>query len=81
MPNLTVIQQADAGRRLGQLLAYMNQMIFVFVLIAAVLFSMITLVTNDNSFVVFGLIVAICLLSLFFSFTGGGSKLHNRNTQ
>ena len=66
VPNLTTIQQTDAGRKLGQLLGYMNLMIFIFVLIASVLFSVITLLTNDNSFVVFGLIAAICMLTLFF---------------
>ncbi len=65
VPNLTVIQQAEVGRKLGQLLAYMNLIIFIFVLIASALFSITTLVTNDNSFVVFGLIAAICLLTLF----------------
>lgn len=64
VPNLTTIQQADAGRKLGQLLAYMNLMIFVFVLIASVLFSVTTLITNDNSFVVFGLIASISLLTI-----------------
>ncbi|MDD2283922.1 MAG: hypothetical protein PHQ11_00765 [Paludibacter sp.] len=66
VPNLTVIQQADAGSKLGQLLAYMNLVIFIFVLIASVLFSITMLITEDNSFVVFGLIAVICLLSLFF---------------
>lgn len=64
VPNLTVIQQADAGRKLGQLLAYMNLVIFIFVLLASVLFSITMLITNDNSFVVFGLIAGICLLTL-----------------
>ena len=64
VPNLTTIQQADAGRKLGQLLAYMNLMIFVFVLIASVLFSVTTLITNDNSFVVFGLIASISVLTI-----------------
>ena len=64
VPNLTTIQQADAGRKLGQLLAYMNLMIFIFVLIASLLFSVTTLITNDNSFVVFGLIAAICVLTI-----------------
>lgn len=66
VPNLTVIQQANAGRKLGQLLAYMNLVIFIFVLMASVLFSLTTFITNDNSHVVFGLIAVICLLVLFF---------------
>lgn len=65
VPNLTLIQQTDAGRKLGQLLAYMNLVIFIFVLIASVLFSITMLLTEDNSLVVFGLIAVICLLTLF----------------
>lgn len=64
VPNLTVIQQADAGRKLGQLLAYMNLVIFIFVLLASALFSITMLMTDDNSRVVFGLIAGICLLAL-----------------
>ena len=60
VPNLTVIQQADAGRKLGQLLAYMNLVIFIFVLLASALFSITMLMTDDNSRVVFGLIAGIC---------------------
>lgn len=66
VPNLTLIQQTDAGRKLGQLLAYMNLVIFIFVLLASVLFSITMLLTEDNSLVVFGLIAVICLLTLFF---------------
>ena len=61
VPNLTTIQQADAGRRLGQLLAYMNLMIFVFVLIASLIFSGITYFFNDNSVAVFFVIISVCL--------------------
>jgi hypothetical protein len=65
-----VIQQADAGRKLGQLLAYMNLVIFIFVLIASVLFSITMLLTEDNSRVVFGLIAVICLLTLLIANSG-----------
>lgn len=70
VPNLTVIQQADAGRKLGQLLAYMNLVIFIFVLIASVLFSITMLLTEDNSLILFGLIAVICLLTLLMANNG-----------
>jgi acyl-[acyl-carrier-protein]-phospholipid O-acyltransferase/long-chain-fatty-acid--[acyl-carrier-protein] ligase len=70
VPNLTVIQQADAGSKLGQLLAYMNLVIFIFVLLASVLFSITMLLTDDNSRVVFGLIAGICLLALLIANSG-----------
>lgn len=63
VPNLSVIQRTDSGRRLGQLLAYMNLMIFVFVLVATALFSLITYITGENSFVVFWIIIATGVLA------------------
>jgi len=67
VPNLTVIQQAEAGRRLGQLLAYMNLMIFIFVLLATVIFSGTTYLFDENSKAVFFVIILICLGTLIFS--------------
>lgn len=67
VPNLTVIQQAEAGRRLGQLLAYMNLMIFIFVLLASLIFSGITWVFKENSVTVFFIIVLICVGALISS--------------
>ncbi|MDX9747341.1 MAG: MFS transporter [Paludibacter sp.] len=49
VPWLTHIQQSDSGRRAGQLLAYMNISIFVFVLLGTLLFSTINFLTSDNS--------------------------------
>lgn len=62
VPNLTVIQKADSGERHGQLLAYMNLVIFIFVLLASVLFSLITFIFPENSVAVFVAIVAICTI-------------------
>ncbi|MPM56939.1 hypothetical protein SDC9_103756 [bioreactor metagenome] len=67
VPNLTIIQQAQAGRRLGQLLAYMNLMVFIFVLIASVVFSGITYFFDENSLAVFFVIVLICTCTLISS--------------
>jgi MFS family permease len=53
VPWLTIIQQADAGRRAGQLLAYMNISVFVFVLLGTFVFSLVNLLTSDNSVLVF----------------------------
>lgn len=66
VPNLTVIQQAEAGRRLGQLLAYMNLMIFIFVLLASFIFSGITYFSDENSVAVFFVIIIICVGVLFY---------------
>lgn len=74
VPNLTVIQQADAGRRLGQLLAYMNLMIFVFVLLASIIFSGITYLSEENSVAVFFVIMAICVGVLLYQLFGAETK-------
>ena len=67
VPNLTIIQQAEAGRQLGQLLAYMNLMIFVFVLLASVLFSGINYFFYENSLLIFFVILFICVSALIFN--------------
>jgi len=64
VPNLAIIQKSDAGRRLGDLFAYLNLTTFVFILIGTVLFSLITYLTNENSFVVFGVILICCVGAL-----------------
>lgn len=66
VPWLSHIQQSEAGRQAGQLLAYMNIMIFVFVLAGTLLFSLLNLVSKDNSYLVFFvllLLIAAMLLS------------------
>jgi len=66
VPWLSHIQQSEAGRQAGQLLAYMNIMVFVFVLAGTLLFSLLNLVSKDNSYLVFFvllLLIAAMLLS------------------
>lgn len=63
VPNLTVIQRSDSGKKLGQLLAYMNLMIFIFVSAATLLFALTMWMTDDNSFAIFGLIASIALIT------------------
>jgi len=62
VPWLTLIQQSDSGRRAGQLLAYMNISVFVFVLLGTFLFSVINIVTSDNSVGVFFVLLLLNLL-------------------
>ena len=63
VPWLTVIQQSDAGRKAGQLLAYMNVVIFIFVLAGTLLFSLTALLTSDNSIAVFFVLLLLnCLI-------------------
>ena len=66
VPCLALVQQADTGRKLGNLLAYMNLVIFIFVLLGAGIFAITTQLFYDNSLVVFGVIVGICLTTLIY---------------
>lgn len=53
VPWLTLIQQTESGRRAGQLLAYMNIVVFIFVLLGTLLFSLLNILRPDTSFLVF----------------------------
>jgi acyl-[acyl-carrier-protein]-phospholipid O-acyltransferase/long-chain-fatty-acid--[acyl-carrier-protein] ligase len=64
VPCLSLVQKADLGRELGTMIAYLNMVTFIFVLFGTFLFWSITLMTNENSFAVFGLISTICIVVL-----------------
>jgi len=66
VPCLAIVQNADLGRKLGDIIGYLNIITFVFVLLGTVLFSITTLISNDNSIAVFGVILAICILTLLY---------------
>ena len=62
VPNLSIIQQARLGRKLGDMIAYLNLVTFIFVLIGTFLFWLTTYMTTENSFAVFGVIAIVCVL-------------------
>ena len=66
VPCLTLIQQANIGRKLGDMLAYMNFVTFLFVLIGALIFSVVTYLSNENSIAVFATILVLCLFTFFY---------------
>ncbi|MDR2585628.1 MAG: MFS transporter [Prevotellaceae bacterium] len=63
VPCLSMIQQANIGRKLGDMLAYMNFITFVFVLIGTLIFSFVTQLTHENSMAVFASILVLCLFT------------------
>jgi len=75
VPCLAMIQQANIGRKLGDMLAYMNFVTFIFVLAGSLIFSMVTYMTNENSMAVFATILALCLFFLIFVLTLGKAKV------
>jgi len=64
VPCLALIQQANIGRKLGDMLAYMNFVTFIFVLIGALIFSGVTYFFNENSSAVFVAILVLCLFTM-----------------
>ena len=64
VPCLAIVQSADIGRKLGSMLAYLNLLTFIFVLLGTAIFSIITMFTAQNSYVVFVVMLIITLLSL-----------------
>jgi MFS family permease len=66
IPCLSIIQNSDLGRKLGAVIGYLNMFTFTLISVGAVLFSTTTYLTHENSYAVFGVILAICLLISFF---------------
>jgi acyl-[acyl-carrier-protein]-phospholipid O-acyltransferase/long-chain-fatty-acid--[acyl-carrier-protein] ligase len=64
VPCLAMVQGADIGRKLGAMMAYLNLLIFIFVLIGTAIFSVVTALTAQNSYVVFVAMLIITLLGL-----------------
>lgn len=68
IPCLSMLQKSNLGRKLGDMIAYLNLVTFIFVLLGTFFFSATTYFTSENSFAVFGVILAICLLITFYFF-------------
>ncbi|MDR1458830.1 MAG: MFS transporter [Bacteroidales bacterium] len=66
VPCLALVQKADIGRKLGSVLAYMNLVIFIFILIGSIIFSITTYFSAENSLVVFAVIAGICLAAFIY---------------
>jgi len=64
VPCISIIQQANIGRKLGDMLAYMNFVTFLFVVIGTLIFSLVTFISNENSIAVFVAILVLCLFTM-----------------
>jgi len=62
VPCLSMVQHANLGRKLGDIIAYLNLVTFSFVLLGTLLFSLTTYFFVENSFVVFGVILMLCVI-------------------
>ena len=68
IPCLSMLQNAHLGRKLGDMIGYLNLVTFIFVLLGTLFFSLTTYFTHENSFAVFGVILTICLLVTLYFF-------------
>jgi acyl-[acyl-carrier-protein]-phospholipid O-acyltransferase/long-chain-fatty-acid--[acyl-carrier-protein] ligase len=66
VPCLALVQKEDTGRQIGDMLAYMNLIIFIFVLLGSLIFFVVTQFISDSSITVFWVITGICILTLFY---------------
>ena len=67
IPCLSMLQNANLDRKLGDMIGYLNLVTFIFVLLGTLFFFLTTYFTSENSFAVFGAILVICLLvALYF---------------
>jgi MFS family permease len=67
IPCISIVQKAEIGRRLGDMMAYLNLITFIFLLIGTAMFSVITALSNENSnYVFFALAIIGLLLMLHF---------------
>ncbi|MEI7502017.1 MAG: MFS transporter [Paludibacter sp.] len=66
IPCLSILQNANLGRKLGAMIGYLNLVTFVFVLMGTFVFSFTTHFTNENSYIVFGVILFICISVIFY---------------
>jgi len=66
IPCLSMLQNSNLGRKLGDMIGYLNLVTFVFVLTGTLFFSLTTWFTSENSFAVFGVLLIICLLVTFY---------------
>lgn len=62
IPCLSMLQNSNLGRKLGDMIGYLNLVTFVFVLLGTLFFSLTTYFTSENSFAVFAVILTICVL-------------------
>ncbi len=69
VPCLTTIQQADIGQKLPDIIAFLNFLTFVFVLIATLLFAVVNLISNENSIIIFGIMLIISLFVVLYLLT------------
>lgn len=64
VPNMARVQHAELGRRRGEVIAYLNMANFLFILIGTAFFSLTTALTNENSYAVFVVMIALSLMVL-----------------
>lgn len=65
---LSVLQKNTHNRPIGDLFAYLNLLTFVLILLGSALFSSITWLTNQNTFIVFQCMTILCFVTTTYFF-------------
>ena len=72
VPCLALIQRSNVGGKLSDMIAYTNLITFIFIVGGTIIFSVVTALSHENAYLVFGVLLIICcLLFIFFA-----AKLH-----
>ena len=66
IPCLSMIQNANLGRKLADMIGYLNLVTFILVLLGTLLFSITTYFTAENSYSVFAVIFGACVFILLY---------------
>lgn len=64
IPCVSIVQKSEIGRRLGDMMAYLNLVTFIFLLLGTAIFSVITAISNENSHFVFIALASFALALL-----------------
>lgn len=59
VPCLAHIEHADIGRKLGDMMAYLNFVTFIFVLLGTLIFSLSNMIFQENSYAIFIIMITI----------------------
>lgn len=66
VPCMSIIQQSDLGRKLGDAIAYLNLITFIFILIGTAIFWSVSWATHENSYAVFASILIVCIITAIY---------------
>lgn len=80
IPCLAIVQKAPVGHQLGEIIGYLNIITFLFILIGSAIFSVLTSISNENSYLVFWGILSIVISALIYFSTQSDGIVNDCST-